>query len=101
VSLAGRDLPNKAERSRTREAARRAQLPTSGRVEGRITIVQEDRFRLEDATGRGYLFILGRKSGVSSQELNDWRAGCVPISVDYEGAPDMGAVARHVGAVPK
>jgi hypothetical protein len=96
VSLAGRDFSNKAERRRTREAARRAELPTSGRVEGRITIVQEDRFRLEDPEGRGYLFTLGRKAGVSMRDLKNWREGCVPISVEYEGAPDMGAVACRI-----
>lgn len=62
-------------RKRTRGIARRANLPASGEIHGRITIVQEDRFRMEDELGRGYLFILGRKAGVSMDDLNAWREG--------------------------
>jgi hypothetical protein len=43
-----------------------------GRVEGRISIVQEDRFRLMDVGGRGYLFVT-RKRAASLEQLEAWR----------------------------
>ena len=86
--------PGREKRRTHRDATRRAALPTSGTVEGRITIVQEDRFRLEDAEGRGYLLILDRRSGVTMQDLNNWRDGSCPVIAEFEGAPDLGAVAR-------
>jgi hypothetical protein len=49
---------------------RRASLPDHGRLRGVITLVQEDRFRLEDDLGRGYLFTLGRGNGVSMDKLH-------------------------------
>jgi hypothetical protein len=76
--------------------AKRANLPLQGHVQGLVTIVQEDRFRLADAQGRGYLFKLGKKSGVSMDDLHAWRQGAVPVRVQYHGPPDLGAVAEQV-----
>jgi hypothetical protein len=78
--------------------AQRANLPLSGQVRGIITVVQEDRFRLEDAQGHGFLFILGRRAGASMGDLHRWNEGQVPVAVQYEGPPDLGAVAVHVQA---
>lgn len=83
-------------RRRANWLARRANLPTSGELRGRITIVQEDRFRLEDAEGRGYLLTAGRKSGVSMADLNYWREGQIVVTVTYEGPPDLGAIATRI-----
>ncbi len=69
--------------------------PHAGRVEGRITIVQEDRFRLMDAAGRGYLFVT-RKRAASLEDLEAWREGAVQVTVDYFGVPDVGALARRI-----
>jgi formate-dependent nitrite reductase membrane component NrfD len=74
----------------------RADLPTHGRIRGTITLVQEDRFRLEDDRGRGYLFTLGRGLGLGLQDLRQWSARGAQLEVDYEGAPDLGAVAVKV-----
>lgn len=71
--------------------------PSEGRVEGRITIVQEDRFRVVDPDGRGYLFTAGK--GVASlDQLERWRDEGRRIQVAYEGVPDLGAVATRVRA---
>jgi hypothetical protein len=75
---------------------RRADLPDRGHLRGMVTLVQEDRFRLMDDLGRGYLFTLGRGSGVSLRELLAWCELGVTVEVEYRGAPDLGAVA--VGA---
>jgi hypothetical protein len=78
--------------------AQRANLPLSGEVRGAITVVQEDRFRLEDALGHGFLFILGRRAGASMADLHRWSDGQVAVAVQYEGPPDLGAVAVRVQA---
>jgi hypothetical protein len=75
---------------------RRADLPDHGRLRGTITLVQEDRFRLEDDLGRGYLFILGRGNGVGLRQLHAWCDDVQPVEVEYQGAPDLGAVAVRV-----
>ncbi len=69
--------------------------PHAGRVQGRITIVQEDRFRLMDEAGRGYLFVT-QKRAASLEELDAWREHAVPVTVDYYGVPDVGALARRI-----
>jgi hypothetical protein len=76
--------------------ARRADLPLSGRIQGQITIVQEDRFRLLDEQGRGFLFTLGRKSGLSARDLHAWNRARTPVTVQYEGPPDLGATAVRI-----
>ena len=72
---------------------RRANLPDHGHLRGVITLVQEDRFRLEDDLGRGYLFTLGRGNGVSLGQLHEWCDHGLTVEVEYRGAPDLGAVA--------
>ena len=76
--------------------AQRANLPLSGQLHGVITVVQEDRFRLEDAQGHGFLFILGRQAGASMSDLHRWSEGQTPVAVQYEGPSDLGAVAARV-----
>jgi hypothetical protein len=85
----------KAKRSNTL-LAKRANLPLAGELRGQVTIVQEDRFRLEDPQGRGYLFILGKMFGVSMIDLHFWLHGRTPVIVQYPGPPDLGAVAHRV-----
>jgi len=63
---------------------------------GRITVVQESRFRLVDDTGVGYLFTLGRFSRTDATQLARWLAAGARVTVAYSGLPDMGAVAHHV-----
>lgn len=78
--------------------AHRAGLPSSGTVQGVITIIQEDRFRIEDGLGRGYLFTLGRRAGASVRELHAWNEQRAVVTVIYEGPPDLGAIAVSVRA---
>jgi len=58
--------------------------------------VQEDRFRLEDNVGRGYLFTLGRGAGASLRALTAWSADRSSVEVTYQGTPDLGAIATSV-----
>lgn len=68
-------------------------------VHGRITVVQDDRIRVEDdAGGRGYLFVV-RKRAASLDELEQWRDGRVRVRVRYVGEPDAGAIAQEVQVV--
>ena len=68
-------------------------------VHGRITVVQDDRIRVEDdAGGRGYLFVV-RKRAASLDDLEQWRDGRVRVRVRYVGEPDAGAIAEEVQVV--
>ena len=67
----------------------------SGEVVGRITIVQEDRIRVVDDAGRGYLFVV-RKRAAPIASLEAWRDRCIPVRVRYDGVPDAGALADRV-----
>lgn len=69
--------------------------PRDGTVEGIITIVQEDRFRLIDADGRGYLFTTGKRAA-SMDELERWRDERRRITVRFSGVPDLGARATRI-----
>lgn len=74
-----------------------AGLPIRGEVRGVITLVQEDRFRLEDQDGRGYLLTLGWKAAVPVARLHQWSGQKAELIVEFEeGAPDLGAVAVQV-----
>ncbi len=66
-----------------------------GVVRGRITIVQEDRIRLMDAVGRGYLFTVGKRVA-PTPALERWRDTGLRVDVEYHGQPDAGAVASRV-----
>jgi hypothetical protein len=78
---------------------RRTDLPDRGCLRGTITLVQEDRFRLADYPGRGYLFTLGRGNGISLRKLHAWCDDGSNVEVEYRGAPDMGALAVRVRAL--
>lgn len=69
--------------------------PRDGTVEGVITIVQEDRFRLMDDHGRGYLFTT-RKRAASMDELERWRDQSRRLVVRFSGIPDIGARAVEI-----
>jgi hypothetical protein len=67
-----------------------------GSIDGIITITQEDRIRVVDAAGRGYLFVVGRRVRRSLPELWALARDRQPVTIVYEGAPDLGAVANDV-----
>jgi hypothetical protein len=63
---------------------------------GVITLMQEDRFRLETLDGVGLLFTLSRSAKTPRDELVRIVGMRVPVRVRYEGEPDVGAVALRV-----
>ena len=67
----------------------------ASRVRGRIAIVQEDRIRVIDEDGRGYLFVV-RKGGAEPETLELWRERGTLVDIEYEGEPDRGAVANSL-----
>ncbi len=69
--------------------------PREGTLEGRISIVQEDRFRLMDDAGRGYLFVT-RKRAASLEDLEGWRDTRTRVAVSFHGVPDIGALATRI-----
>jgi len=76
-------------------------MPETRQVQGLITIVQESRFRLQDAEGRGYLFVLC--SNLDPTDLQRLQRARTPVIVTYTGQPDVGAVALNVrpaGGIP-
>lgn len=66
-----------------------------GTIVGRITIVQEDRVRVMDAAGRGYLFTVAPRRA-STRQLEAWRDAGTRVAVGYRGQPDAGAVATSL-----
>lgn len=70
--------------------------PGEETVAGVITTVQEDRFRLMDDRGRGYLFTT-LKRAASLEDLERWRDERRPVSVRFSGVPDVGAHALEIG----
>jgi len=66
-------------------------------VAGRIIVVQEMRFRIVTADGRGFLFTLARNANVDTTELRRLHARDTPVSVTYVGQPGLDTcVARRV-----
>lgn len=72
----------------------------SVQVSGVITVVQEDRIRLVDAAGRGYLFTIGKRVRRSLPDLWALARDGRRVTVIYQGTPDLGAVAVALHAEP-
>jgi hypothetical protein len=67
---------------------------------GRITQVQEERFRLIEPDGRGFLFTLAHNANVSAEDLHSLLRRGTEVRVHYEGEPDLdSAVARTVKTI--
>ncbi len=62
---------------------------TRSKLKGRIILVQEDRFRVVEEKGRGYLFTLSRKSGIGQEELQRYLKAGATVILEYEGEPNM------------
>ena len=58
-------------------------------VRGRITAVQESRFRLLTADGRGYLFTLATDADADPTQLRQWHERDSLVLVAYRGLPGM------------
>ena len=74
---------------------KRRQHAARGEVRGLITVVQEDRIRVVDRAGRGYLFTLGKRR-VSQRDVERWRDGGIPVRVRFSGTPDLRARAELI-----
>jgi formate-dependent nitrite reductase membrane component NrfD len=92
VQPAGRRTPLVPTRSPGARGPRRVER---GEVVGRITVVQEDRVRLVDDEGRGYLFTVATRRP-SLADLERWRDGALRVRVRYSGTPDLGARVERI-----
>ena len=66
-----------------------------GELRGRIVIAQEDRIRVVDDEGRGFLFVVGRWRATLGQ-LARWRDDGTVVRVRYRGVPDAGATVTRI-----
>ncbi|MFP5213337.1 MAG: hypothetical protein ACLGPL_08160 [Acidobacteriota bacterium] len=74
-------------------------MPSSEKkiLKGYIVLVQEDRFRIVDDTGRGYLLTLSVHAGASQTDLEHWSLSGERLIVEYEGEPNLeSGIAREV-----
>ncbi len=70
------------------------------KVIGRITIIQEERFRLAAEDGRSYLFTLAHNADASADDLHDFHRRGTLVAVHFRGEPDLAsAVAHRVKAI--
>ena len=65
-------------------------------VRGVITLVQEDRFRLQLADGRSLPFVAGKAAGLSLGALESLAESGSTVLVSYRGDIDAGGVADFV-----
>jgi hypothetical protein len=64
-------------------------------LEGRINLVQEERFRLITEAGRAYLLVLAYNSSVTAEDLQEWYRSGSRIRVEYEGEPNLESGVAH------
>lgn len=58
-------------------------------LRGRLTLVQEERFRVVSEAGRAYLLVLAHDSAVSADDLREWYRSGSRVCVEYEGEPNL------------
>ncbi len=59
------------------------------RQSGRITLVQEDRFRITSDSGQSYLFTHSHSASTSFEDLIHWHRSNTHVTVEYTGEPDL------------
>ncbi len=64
-------------------------------IEGRIILVQEERFRMVDSDGRSFLFDLSHSAPATSEDLKRWSRAKAWLRVEYEGEPEMESGVVH------
>lgn len=84
-----------------RDVRSTADAPPRGELAGWIVFVVEDRVRIVDDLGRGYLLTLSRRARVSPDALSHWAEEGRRVMVRYSGTPDLGAVAESVRPVDR
>jgi hypothetical protein len=62
---------------------------------GRITVVQETRFRFTTVDGRGFLFILAHDANLTPDALCRLRDRGDPVTVQYSGQPGLASCVAH------
>ncbi len=72
-------------------------MPAGGKkkLKGRIVVVQEDRFRMVEETGRGFLFTVSHKAGIEHEDLRRYMGAGVSVEVAYEGEPNLASGVAH------
>ncbi len=65
------------------------------RIEGRIVVIQEDRFRLVRGRGQVFLFTLSHKASSSVDDLDLWHKQNRRVVVEYEGRSDFESAVAH------
>lgn len=69
-------------------------------IEGRIIAIQEGRFRLLTADGRGFLFTLAHNANIDTLTLLGWHERDLAVRVTYRGEPGLeSCVARAIRRV--
>jgi hypothetical protein len=72
-------------------------MPSTSTVQGRIITVQEMRFRLLTADGRGFLFTLSHRARADTDDLHRWHQRDSHVRVTYSGEPGLDSgIARAV-----
>jgi hypothetical protein len=66
-------------------------------LQGRINLVQEERFRLITDSGQAYLLVLAHDSSATQADLRIWMQNDIPVAVEYEGEANTDSgVVHHV-----
>jgi hypothetical protein len=65
-------------------------------VAGRITAIQEERFRLATNDGRSFLLTLDRKSPVQLPVMRLLQKSHIPVRVEYSGEPNTDSGIAHI-----
>jgi hypothetical protein len=63
---------------------------------GRITVIQEERFRLVTSDGRSFLFTLDRKSPVQFPTIRLLQKSNTLVRVEYSGEPNTYSGIAHM-----
>ena len=72
-------------------------MPRTSTVQGQIIAVQEMRFRLLTADGRGFLFTLSHSARADADDLHRWHQRDSILRVTYNGEPGLDtSIARAV-----
>jgi hypothetical protein len=62
---------------------------------GRITLVQEQRFRLATDDGPSYLLVLAHDAPLDEADLDRFKRESTPVLVEYSGEPGLDSGVAH------
>jgi hypothetical protein len=84
-----------AAEARPADAARGEERVVPHSMTGRITLVQEHRFKLVDDRGVAHLFVLAHDAPLEGPELEGLQATGARVRVAYGRAPNLIALVAH------